>query len=71
MRLLSLGIVREYKGLDLLVDALRDVPDATLTVAGELWGDAGRRVRELAADPAWRGASRCTAATCRPNASPG
>jgi glycosyltransferase involved in cell wall biosynthesis len=50
-RLLSLGIVRGYKGVDLLVDALRDVPDLRLTVAGELWGDAGRRVRDLAADP--------------------
>ena len=50
-RLLALGIVRDYKGVDLLVDALREVPDLRLTVAGELWGDAGRRVRELAADP--------------------
>lgn len=50
VRLLSLGIVRDYKGVDLLVDALRDVPGIRLTVAGELWGDAGRRVRELAAD---------------------
>ncbi|MBM6405927.1 glycosyltransferase family 4 protein [Phycicoccus sp. CSK15P-2] len=51
VRLLSLGIVRDYKGVDLLVDALRDVGGVTLTVAGELWGEAGRRVRELAADP--------------------
>ncbi len=51
VRLLSLGIVRDYKGVDLLVDALRDVPGLHLTVAGELWGDAGRRVRELAEDP--------------------
>jgi SAM-dependent methyltransferase len=51
VRLLALGIVRDYKGVDLLVDALREVPDVHLTVAGELWGDAGRRVRELAADP--------------------
>ncbi|HEX6917502.1 MAG TPA: glycosyltransferase family 4 protein, partial [Phycicoccus sp.] len=51
VRLLSLGIVRGYKGLDLLLDALRDVDGVRLTVAGELWGDAGRRVRELAADP--------------------
>lgn len=51
VRILSLGIVRDYKGIDLLVDALRDVDGLTLTVAGELWGDAGRRVRELAADP--------------------
>jgi len=54
-RLLSLGIVRDYKGVDLLVDALRDVPDLRLTVAGELWGEAGRRVRELAADPRLEG----------------
>jgi glycosyltransferase involved in cell wall biosynthesis len=51
VRLLSLGIVRDYKGVDLLVDAVRDVPGIHLTVAGELWGDAGRRVRELASDP--------------------
>ena len=51
VRILSLGIVRDYKGVDLLVDAVRDVPGIHLTVAGELWGDAGRRVRELASDP--------------------
>ncbi|HMM95726.1 glycosyltransferase family 4 protein, partial [Phycicoccus sp.] len=55
VRLLSLGIVRDYKGVDLLLEALREVDDVTLTVAGELWGDAGRRVRELAADPRLRG----------------
>ncbi len=51
VRLLALGIVRDYKGIDLLLDALRDVDGVTLTVAGELWGDAGQRVRDLAADP--------------------
>ncbi len=50
-RILALGLVRDYKGVDLLVDALRDVDGPTLTVAGELWGDAGDRVRSLAADP--------------------
>ncbi|CAN7150315.1 glycosyltransferase family 4 protein [Knoellia sp. LjRoot47] len=50
-RLLALGIVRDYKGIDLLLDAMLDVPDLTLTVAGEMWGDSGRRVKELAADP--------------------
>jgi glycosyltransferase involved in cell wall biosynthesis len=54
VRLLSLGIVRDYKGVDLLLEALADVPGPTLTVAGELWGDAGRRVRQLAADPRLR-----------------
>ena len=47
-RLLALGIVRDYKGVDLLLEAVRDVPDLTVTVAGEMWGDAGRRVKELA-----------------------
>ncbi len=55
VRVLSLGIVRDYKGIDLLVDAVRDAPGIRLTVAGELWGDAGRRVRELAADPRLEG----------------
>lgn len=49
-RLLALGVVRDYKGIDLLVEAVQQVPDLTLTVAGELWGQAGQRVRDLAAD---------------------
>ncbi|GGL28912.1 glycosyltransferase family 4 protein [Phycicoccus endophyticus] len=55
VRLLSFGIVRGYKGLAALLEALREVEGLTLTVAGELWGEAGRRVRELAADPRLRG----------------
>ncbi|WP_432542506.1 glycosyltransferase [Kineococcus sp. SYSU DK002] len=59
VRLLSLGVVREYKGLDLLLEALAEVHqrgfDARLTIAGELWGAAGRRVRELASAPGMRG----------------
>jgi glycosyltransferase involved in cell wall biosynthesis len=54
-RLLCLGIVRDYKGVDLLLEALASAPGPTLTVAGELWGEAGRRVRQLAADPRLRG----------------
>lgn len=50
-RLLALGIVRDYKGVDLLLDAMLDVPDLRLTIAGEMWGDSGRRVKGLAADP--------------------
>ena len=39
IRLLFLGFVRYYKGLDLLVRALDLLPDeVTLTVAGEFWG---------------------------------
>jgi glycosyltransferase involved in cell wall biosynthesis len=33
--LLFFGLIREYKGLDVLVRALRDVPDARLVVAGD------------------------------------
>ena len=55
IRLLSLGIVREYKGIDLLVEALREVPGVRLTVAGELWGGAGDRVRQLASSPGLAG----------------
>jgi glycosyltransferase involved in cell wall biosynthesis len=54
-RLLALGLVRAYKGTDLLVQAVRQVPGTRLTVAGELWGEAGQRVRALAADPASEG----------------
>ncbi|GAB3600190.1 glycosyltransferase [Angustibacter peucedani] len=54
-RLLALGMVRDYKGTDLLLEALRQVPDLTLTVAGELWGEAGERVRQLAGSPGLEG----------------
>lgn len=39
--LLFFGIVRPYKGLDVLLRALARVPDVSLTVAGEFWN--GRR----------------------------
>lgn len=55
VRLLALGMVRRYKGVDVLLQAMRDVPGCTLTVAGEEWGDAGRAVRELAASPGLAG----------------
>jgi glycosyltransferase involved in cell wall biosynthesis len=37
-RLLFFGIVRPYKGLDVLLTALATVDDVALTVAGEFWG---------------------------------
>lgn len=54
-RLLALGIVREYKGVDLLMRALAQVPGPTLTVAGEMWGEAGAAVKALAQDPRLHG----------------
>lgn len=38
-QLLFFGIVRPYKGVDVLLQALAKVPDVTLTIAGEFWGD--------------------------------
>lgn len=55
LRVLTLGMVREYKGYDLLLEAAKGVAEVTVTVAGEQWGTAGERVRELAADPALAG----------------
>jgi glycosyltransferase involved in cell wall biosynthesis len=60
-RLLALGMVREYKGVDLLLRARQQVPGVTLTVAGELWGASGTAVRELADDPRVRGRVRVQA----------
>ncbi|MFC4586506.1 glycosyltransferase family 4 protein [Sphaerisporangium corydalis] len=37
-RLLFFGMIRPYKGLDLLLRALARVPGVSLTVAGEFWG---------------------------------
>lgn len=37
-RLVFFGMVRPYKGLDVLLRALARVPDVRLTVAGEFWG---------------------------------
>lgn len=37
-QLLYFGIVRPYKGLDVLLHALAELPDVHLVVAGEFWG---------------------------------
>ena len=37
--LLFFGLIRPYKGLDVLIEALRAVPDARLVVAGDPWED--------------------------------
>lgn len=54
-RLLALGLVREYKGIDVLLRAMLRVPAVTLTVAGEMWGDAGVEIRRLADHRGLRG----------------
>jgi glycosyltransferase involved in cell wall biosynthesis len=51
LRVLALGIVRRYKGFDLLVDAAAQVPGVEVTVAGEQWSEAGEELRRAAAAP--------------------
>ena len=58
LRVLALGIVRRYKGFDLLLEAARQVPGVHVTIAGEQWGDAGEEVRRAAAAPELRGRVR-------------
>lgn len=50
-RLLALGLVRPYKGIEELLAALAKVPDLTLTIAGEFWGQMRARVDALVARP--------------------
>ncbi len=38
--ILFFGYIKRYKGLDILLDAMRDIPDCTLLIAGEVYGDA-------------------------------
>jgi hypothetical protein len=54
-RLLALGLIREHKGIDVLLRAMRSVPDVTLTVAGEIWGANRDVIAGLASDPALAG----------------
>ena len=51
VRVLALGIVRRYKGVDLLLRAAAQVPAVHVTVAGEVWPGAGRELRPLLEDP--------------------
>ncbi|MFZ5891999.1 MAG: glycosyltransferase family 4 protein [Myxococcota bacterium] len=37
-RLLFFGLVRPYKGVDVLISALAKLPEISLTIAGEVWG---------------------------------
>lgn len=48
LEVLSFGLVRPYKGVDLLIEAMAKVPQMRLTVAGEFWTPAAE-LRDLAA----------------------
>lgn len=54
-RLLALGMIRRYKGLELLLRAMMQVRTVRLTVAGESWGSAGASVEALAREPSLQG----------------
>lgn len=45
--LLFFGLVRHYKGVDILINALAKLPDIKLTVAGEMWGKQEVNLRQL------------------------
>jgi glycosyltransferase involved in cell wall biosynthesis len=47
-QLLFFGLVRPYKGLDILIEALPAVPDVRLTVAGEFWGGTAETEARIA-----------------------
>jgi glycosyltransferase involved in cell wall biosynthesis len=51
---LFLGLIRPYKGVDVLLEAVSQLPadsDWSLIVAGEAWGDLGPAVERRAAKP--------------------
>lgn len=50
-RLLALGLIREYKGIDVLLRAMCEVPNVTLTIAGEIWPSQRDVIERLVADP--------------------
>lgn len=45
--LLFFGLVRRYKGVDILLEALANVPNVALTIAGEMWGKNEAELRGL------------------------
>ncbi len=55
---LFFGLIRPYKGVDVLLEAVARLPAGTplvLLLAGEPWGEVGRVVRQRLADPALAG----------------
>jgi len=48
--LLFFGLVRQYKGVDILLRALAGIPEVRLTIAGEMWGRQETSLRQLIAE---------------------
>ena len=56
VRLLAFGFIRPYKGLAVLLRAMRQVPNVQLTIRGECWDDElEAELKTLAVDPELRG----------------
>lgn len=49
-QLLFFGLVRHYKGVDVLIKALANLPNVKLTIAGEMWGKQETNLRQLITD---------------------
>lgn len=54
LELLMFGLIRPYKGADLLVEAMDELAgeDVCVSIVGEMWGDGAALSRQLAASPA-------------------
>jgi glycosyltransferase involved in cell wall biosynthesis len=54
LALLCFGLIRPYKGVEVLLEAMASLPEelpVTLLLAGEPWGEAGERLRTRLAAP--------------------
>ncbi len=54
LELLMFGLIRPYKGADLLVEAMGELAgeDVCVSIVGEMWGDGAALMRQIAASPA-------------------
>lgn len=54
LELLMFGLIRPYKGADLLIDAMGELAgeDVCASIVGEVWGDGAALTRQIAASPA-------------------
>jgi len=56
IRVLVFGFIRPYKGIPMLLEAVRAAPDIHVTIRGECWDDSlDAQIREFAAAPELRG----------------
>lgn len=52
MNLLFFGLIRDYKGLDILLESFAELPDQyQLIIAGEVYGDEGKYIQMINSSP--------------------